>query len=218
MQIAIDGPAGVGKSTVAKELAKALDYIYLDTGAMYRAIAFKALEANGFKTLDEKDNSTIESIAQDSEIRFDKNKVFINDSDVTDQIRTREVSSNVSFVAANEKVRKELVKQQRKIAEDCSVVMDGRDIGTVVLPEADFKFFLEASPNCRALRRAQDLNIDVNDREEIEKLEKEIIRRDHLDSTRKVGPLKKADDAIVIITDELNPQEVLLRMLQEIDS
>lgn len=214
MQIAIDGPAGVGKSTIAKLLAKELDYLYLDTGAMYRAIAYAALK-NGLDF--NKDTDKLHFLVDENTISFDGNRVFLNDEDVSDVIRGKEVTKYVSAVAKDEKVREKLVKLQQEIAGTNDIILDGRDIGTVVLPEADFKFYMDASPELRAQRRAKDLNINENDIDALNKLKNDIILRDKKDSTRKVGALKKADDAYLIQTDDLTIREVLNKLLNIIN-
>ena len=205
IQVAIDGPAGSGKSTIAKKLAQDLGIIYLDTGAMYRAVTDYVIK----NQIDlKKDLDKLKNDINSINIEFKNSNVFLNNQDVTKDIRSREVTRLVSEVSALDFVRESLTQKQRKIAQKNSVVMDGRDIGTTVLPDAQFKFYLDASPECRAKRRAIDIGIKFNS-EEFNKLKEEIIQRDFLDSNREISPLKKAEDAVYIQTDDLTIEEVL---------
>ena len=211
MQVAIDGPASSDKSTISKLIAKETNFLYLDTGAMYRATTLAFLR-NHISVDDEK---AIEKLLEHLEISFknteDGQLVFLNGEDVTREIRDLEVTRNVSEVSAIKAVRVKLVQMQREIAENHSIIMDGRDIGTVVLPNAELKIFLVASVKERALRRYrenQEKGIELS----LEKLEEEIAHRDFLDSTRKESPLKKADDAIEIDTTSLSIQEVVSKI------
>ncbi|WP_298647070.1 (d)CMP kinase [uncultured Granulicatella sp.] len=208
MQVAIDGPASSGKSTISKLIAQETNFLYLDTGAMYRATTLAFLRNN----IAVVDNEAIKDLLENLVISFknsdDGQLVFLNGDDVTREIRNLEVTRNVSAVSAIKAVRKKLVEMQRKIANNHSIIMDGRDIGTVVLPNAELKIYLVASVQARALRRFkenQEKGIDLS----LEKLEEEIAHRDFLDSTRKESPLKKADDAIEIDTTSLSIQEVV---------
>ena len=208
MQVAIDGPASSGKSTISKLIAQETNFLYLDTGAMYRATTLAFLRNN----IAVVDNEAIKDLLENLVISFknsdDGQLVFLNGDDVTREIRNLEVTRNVSAVSAIKAVRKKLVEMQRKIANNHSIIMDGRDIGTVVLPNAELKIYLIASVQARALRRFkenQEKGIDLS----LEKLEEEIAHRDFLDSTRKESPLKKADDAIEIDTTSLSIQEVV---------
>lgn len=204
IKVAIDGPAGSGKSTIAKLLAQDLDLIYLDTGAMYRAITYYVLKENLDLDQDlEKLNDSLKNL----KISFKNNEIYLNGQNISKEIRSREVSNNVSKVSAIDFVREEMTKLQKDFAENNSIVMDGRDIGSVVLPDAEYKFFLDASPECRARRRALEMNI--KDQDEIDKICEEIKRRDYLDSHREISPLTKVDDAILIDTDDLNIDQVL---------
>ncbi|MGT2961018.1 (d)CMP kinase [Streptococcus caballi] len=200
IRIAIDGPASSGKSTVAKIIAKDLGYTYLDTGAMYRSATYLALKNH----LTESDVAAILEQMAAHPISFGRatdgsQTVFLGDEDVTLAIRQNDVTNNVSWVSALPEIREELVKQQRRIARDGAIIMDGRDIGTVVLPDAELKIFLVASVDERAERRFkenQEKGISTN----LEILKKEIAERDYKDSHRKVSPLKAADDAITFDT------------------
>ena len=211
MQVAIDGPASSGKSTISNLIAKETNFLYLDTGAMYRATTLAFLRDH----ISVDDEKAIEELLDHLEISFknteDGQLVFLNGEDVTREIRNLEVTRNVSEVSAIKAVRVKLVQMQREIAENHSIIMDGRDIGTVVLPDAELKIFLVASVKERALRRYrenQEKGIELS----LEKLEEEIAHRDFLDSTRKESPLKKADDAIEIDTTSLSIQEVVSKI------
>ncbi|GAB6098463.1 (d)CMP kinase [Halanaerocella petrolearia] len=212
LTIAIDGPAGAGKSTVAKSVADKLGYIYIDTGAMYRAITFKALQIG----IDLESKDDLVELAKKTEVTFTKKgeqeQVLLDKDDVTKEIRTNQVSSHVSLVAQVEGVRNELVKAQRRLATRCGVVMDGRDIGTVVLPDADVKIFLTASVEERTRRRYQQLE-EQGEKVDFDHLKEEIIKRDKLDRNREVGPLKKAKDAIEVDTTDLVVDEVIDKII-----
>ncbi|GAA3173737.1 (d)CMP kinase [Fructilactobacillus sanfranciscensis] len=207
LQVAIDGPASAGKSTVAKIVAKNFNYIYVDTGAMYRSITYKAIQSN----INLNDENKIVELLHKTKITFTPGNpvqhVFIDGEEVTDKIRSEKVTNNVSTVAALPLIRRDLVKRQQEIAKDGGVIMDGRDIGTTVLPNADLKIFLIASVKERAERRYienQKKGINVT----LEELKKEIEVRDYKDSHRKVSPLKKAKDAIEIDTTSLSIEQV----------
>ncbi|MBQ8001949.1 MAG: (d)CMP kinase [Clostridia bacterium] len=199
MQIAIDGPAGAGKSTISKFIAQEMGYLYIDTGAMYRAIGYKALKEN----IDLDDNQKVDEMAKSSDIELKitdhGQSIFLDGADVTSHIRTPEVSMAASKVSAIGGVRRTLVDLQRKIAGINNVIMDGRDIGTVVLPDAEIKIFLTASAEDRAMRRYLELKekgMEVNYQAVLEDME----TRDYNDSHRAESPLKAADDATVIDT------------------
>ena len=211
--IAIDGPAGAGKSTTAKEIALQLGYKYIDTGAMYRAITLLALESN----IEMDSEEELTRIAQKAEINFaplrpEKNIVFLNDRDVTDEIRTTIVNENVSLVARVAGVREALVEKQRLMAQSGGVVMDGRDIGTVVLPLADLKIFLTASLRTRAKRRMVEMQAR-GEKVKLEEIESNLKTRDSIDSKREVAPLKKADDAIEIDTSGYTIEQVVKKII-----
>lgn len=218
LSIAIDGPAGSGKSTVARKVAHRLGFLYVDTGAMYRAVTYLALRSS----VDLDDESELFSFVQRlkfSLVHFLKSgEVFLwcNGEDLTPYLRTREVSMVVSKVAAVPAVRHQLVSLQRLFARGRGVVMEGRDIGTVVLPNADYKFFLTASLEARVNRREKELLAQGRavDREE---LRREMMLRDGLDSSREVGPLRIAADAMVIDTTELGVDEVVGIIIREIE-
>jgi len=212
ISIAIDGPAGAGKSTIAKKIAKELGIIYLDTGAMYRTVALKALK-EGISTSD-KENLT--ELVQNIDMRIsyigDEQRIFLDNEDVSQKIRTPEVSKGASDVAVIPEVRLKMVELQRKISDENSVVMDGRDIGTYVLPNASLKIFLTASVDERAKRRyneQREKGIEIT----LDEVKKEIIYRDKNDSEREFAPLKKADDAIEIDTTNLSINEVVDRII-----
>lgn len=213
MNIAIDGPASAGKSTIAKKVAEKLGYIYLDTGAMYRTLTYAALSNGG----DLHDEEALHKLLQGIRITFstaenEKQRVFLNDEDVTDAIRSEDVTQNVSLVSSFAKVREEMVTRQKSIARSGGVVMDGRDIGTVVLPDAEVKIFMTATAEERALRRYKE-NLAKGMTTSLEELTEDMRRRDHLDSTRAISPLKKADDAIVLDSTHLEIEEVVERIL-----
>lgn len=213
MQIAIDGPAASGKSTVAKILARKLKATYIDTGAMFRAVTLYLLKQEGLITRVELWDQKLADIDIQLEMTEFGQKVFLNQEDVTEAIRSQEVSRQVSKVAADLKVREYLLKEQRRLAKNQDVVMDGRDIGTTVLPQADYKFFLIASSRVRAQRRFDELSKNGHRPISIEQIEKDIQARDEYDRNRKYAPLKKAEDAIEIDTSNMTIDEVVEKML-----
>ena len=209
--VAIDGPAGAGKSTVAKLVAQELHLVYIDTGAMYRAVAWKVLhQKKGVTT------AAIEEVAKDIDVRLyykgGRTRVFVDGKEVTDEIRTPEVSHIVSKVASLALVREKMVELQRKMAESGSVLMDGRDIGTNVLPNASVKIYLTASIEERAKRRARELLEKGHAVSEAD-VEKEIAARDKADMEREISPLRQADDAVLLDTTGLSIKEVVSRIL-----
>lgn len=205
--IAIDGPAGAGKSTIAKRVAKRLNAIYVDTGAMYRAMALHMIRNGATPQQKEKFAKLCESA--DISIRFEnkEQQVILNGENVNAFLRTEEVGNMASVSSADPAVRRKLVELQRKLAEGCDVVMDGRDIGTQVLPNANPKIYLTASSLVRAKRRYDEL-IAKGENAELDQIEKDIIERDHRDMTREISPLKQAEDAILIDSSDMTIEEV----------
>lgn len=216
-QVAIDGPASAGKSTIAKILATKLNYVYVDTGAMYRIITLAA-KKNGIAYNDEE---KIKNLLSQTEIRFEPStpvqRVFLNDTDVTEEIRSAEVTNNVSVVASFADVRSNLVNRQREIANNNSVIMDGRDIGTTVLPEADVKIFLVASVDERAQRRYKE-NVAKGMTTDLETLKREIEARDYKDSHRQISPLTQAKDAILVDTTGQSIDDVVAKIANIIEN
>lgn len=212
--IAVDGPAGSGKSTVSKLVAKKLGLLYIDTGAMYRALTLKAMNQG----VDLKDEEALTSLAKTTKIQLEDRgslHVIVDSEDVTNAIRTPEVTANVKYIARTPGVRQQMVKLQRSLGEKQGGVLEGRDIGTVVFPKADYKFYLDASPEERANRRAKDL-AELGQTTDVEQVKKDIIARDESDITRTVGALKVADDAIVVDTTDLTIDEVVDRLIDQI--
>lgn len=215
--ITIDGPAGSGKSTIGKLVAEELDYLYFDTGVMYRAVAFAAISTG----INSRDEESVSHLAEEVGIDLKPptvsdgrdNDVLLDDKDVTWEIRSPSVDANVSIVAAYPEVRRALGEKQRQIGLQGNVVMVGRDIGTVILPEADLKIYLDASIEERANRRYQEL-IHRGEVVEYESILNTLRERDRIDSTREVAPLKPADDAVVVDTDRLNIQEVFTKVIE----
>ena len=202
MIIAIDGPAGSGKSTIAKLIAEDLGLVYLDTGAMYRLVTLKALNDGILGNLDK-----IIKMLDDLRIDIKKNGFYLDDTNVSEEIRKPVVSENVSDIAAIREVREKMVDLQRKFSESKNVILDGRDIGTVVFPNADVKIFLVADAKERANRRYKEL-VGKGENVRIEEIYENILKRDEIDSTRKESPLKKADNAIEVDTTSKNIEEV----------
>ena len=210
--IAVDGPAGAGKSTIAKLIADKLNINYIDTGAMYRAVTYKCLQNN----IDINNEEEVINIAKECDIDFKDNNIYLNGNILKDEIRTMEVSNNVSNVAKIKEVRYLMVDIQRNIGKMSSVILDGRDIGSYVFPNADYKFFLVATPEERGNRRYKELinkGYDVN----LEEIIKDIIKRDEIDSNREFAPLVKAEDAIEIDTTGKNIDEVVNSVLSKIN-
>lgn len=204
LSVAIDGPAGAGKSTIAKLVAKEFDLMYINTGAMYRAVALKAEENN----IGDKDIDALCSLISTFEMKFENDDLILNGENIQDKITMPEISKIVSKYASIKEVREILVKLQREMSNKFDVIMDGRDIGTVVLKDSKFKFFLTATPEARAERRYKELTnrgLDVDYSTILE----DIIKRDYIDSNREVDPLKKADDAIEVDTTKLSINEVV---------
>ena len=216
MIIAIDGPAGSGKSTTSKLVANRLGISHLDTGSMYRAITVHFIKNN--YSLDNIDvPSVMDSIELEISDSSDKESVFLNGEDVTDRLRSNEVSKLVSDISSVKEVRAKMVQIQRRISSNKSIVIDGRDIGTVVFPDAEFKFFITASIDSRAKRRFDELQ-ESDSNVTLEQIEEEIKSRDHFDSTRENSPLKKAEDAITIDTTHLDVSEQVNMILEIINN
>ena len=202
MIIAIDGPAGSGKSTIAKLIAEDLGLVYLDTGAMYRLVTLKALNEGILG-----DFEKIKKMLNNLNIDIKENGFYLDNVDVSDEIRKPIVSENVSDIAAIREVREKMVDLQRKFSESKNVILDGRDIGTVVFPNANIKIFLVADAKERANRRYKEL-VKKGENVKIEEIYENILKRDEIDSTRKESPLKKAEDAIEVDTTSKNIEEV----------
>ena len=210
--VAIDGPAGAGKSTIAKLAAEKLGYAYIDTGAMYRSVAWKFLQTGR-----EFDEAYISELANTMIIEFKPeakiNRVFVDGTEVTEAIRTPEVTAIVSRVAAIGAVREAMVEQQRRMGEIGGVLMDGRDIGTVVFPHAQLKIFLTASVEERARRRYKEM-VEKGQQVELAQLQEDIAARDKQDSERAISPLRQADDALLLDTSDMSIAQVTDKILQ----
>lgn len=211
--IAIDGPAGAGKSTIARRVARELSFIYVDTGAMYRAMALYLLR----RKVNRDDTEQIGNICQDAEISIEYQNgeqiVLLNGENVNSYLRTEEVGNMASVSSAVPRVREKLLSLQRKLAKDMSVVMDGRDIGTTILPDADVKIYLTASSLTRAKRRyleLQEKGIVCN----LDDIQKDIEERDQRDMSREISPLRQAEDAVLVDSSDLTIQQVVDRILQ----
>jgi cytidylate kinase len=214
MIITIDGPAGAGKTTVAKEVAKRLGFLYLDTGAMYRAMTLKAL--NEGVTVEEKEKlvemtkETILIVKKDEKKGM---RLWLDGEEVTDKIRTEEVTNNIWWVCRVKEVRKKMKRIQREIGANGRIVVEGRDIGTVIFPDAPYKFYLDASIDERAKRRWLEQKNKGMESSNIEKLKQDIKERDHKDFTREIAPLKKAEDAIHVDTTGLTIEQVIGKII-----
>lgn len=218
MIIAIDGPAGAGKSTVARIIAQKLGFIYIDTGAMYRALTLKSLR----EKIDIKDNQRIIKMAASSCIELTNNpdgsvKVFLDKMDVSKEIRQPCITQFVSDIAKIKEVREIMLRLQRRLGGQNNVVLDGRDIGTIVFPDADRKFYIDAEINERIKRRYKELR-DLGQSVEIKDVQSDLSKRDKIDSTREFAPLKKAEDAIYIDTTDMTIEEVVNKILEHINS
>lgn len=213
--VAIDGPSGAGKSTAAKALAGRLGYTFIDTGAMYRALAWKALQRGVFLN----DGVGLAGLLRETRIELiDAGRgVRVDGSDVTDAIRTREVSAASSHVSAHPPVRREMVARQQELGRDGGVVLDGRDIGSAVFPDAEVKFYVDALPRERAQRRHGEL-ADKGPCPSVAEIEREILERDGKDSSRSDSPLTRTADAVLLETTQLTPEDVVQRMLEVVQS
>ncbi len=211
INIAIDGPSAAGKSTIAKTLAKKLNYIHLDTGAMYRSTAYKAMHSS----VNLEDENALIEMLMNTDIQLTPDgKVFLDQEDVSTLIRQDEVSIAASHVSKHPLVRKELVARQQQLAASKGFIMDGRDIGTVVLKDAEVKIFMTASAKARALRRyKQDIAMGL-ETSDVETIEKEIEERDYQDTHRSASPLVKADDALEIDTSDMSIEQVVDQIYQ----
>jgi len=208
MIIAIDGPSASGKSTTAKGVAEELDILHLNTGAMYRAVTWACINSNIELVKSLQLSAFIETLS----ISFDtQNNIRLNGRDISKEIRKTEITSKVSIISAISYVREKMVNKQRLIAKNLDCVMEGRDIGTVVFPNADYKFFLDAKPEIRAKRRMLDLML-IGENKSFEDLFEEIKMRDYLDSNREISPLIKAKDAIIIDTTNLTMDEQIKKI------
>lgn len=206
--VAVDGPAGAGKSTIAKKVAKDLGFIYVDTGAMYRSMALLCIENN----IDKEDEAAVVATCSKADITIayenEEQQVYLNGRNVNGLIRTEEVGNTASKVSVYPKVREKLVELQMKLAKSSDIIMDGRDIGTCVLPNADVKIYLTAGSRVRALRRYNELTakgVECN----LDEIEKDIIARDERDMNREISPLRKADDAILVDSSDMTIEEVV---------
>lgn len=211
IKIAIDGPGGAGKSTIAKLVAKELNIDYIDTGAMYRAIGYKVNETN----TDLEDSNALKSMLDNTDIDFIEGNIYLDGKNVNKEIRTPEMSLMASKVAAIGDVRTKLVALQREMGKTKSIIMDGRDIGNNVLTDAEFKFFMTASPEERAERRYKEL-IAKGESVTFEEVLKDIEQRDYNDTHRKLNPLKAAEDAIMLDTTGMSIEEVVNTILSEV--
>ena len=210
IRIAVDGPSGAGKSTIAKAIAEKLKIDYIDTGAMYRAVGYKMLREN--VAMD--DLCALEAMLADTEIDFSGGNIYLDGENINGKIRTEEISKQASDCSALGIVRAKLTEQQQKMGEKKSVVMDGRDIGTVVFPDAEYKFYITASAEVRAERRYREL-IEKGQEASLEKVLADIKQRDHNDSTREINPLRKAEDVVEVDTTEMTIEEVINRICKE---
>ena len=216
MNIAIDGPAGAGKSTVAKGVAKKLGFIYVDTGAMFRAMALYFLRNHLDVTKKEVLEQEVKNIEVTLKFEQGEQQVLLNGENVGGLIRTEEVGNTASIIAVNQAIRSRLLEIQQKIARENNVVMDGRDIGTCVLPNAQVKIYLTASSKERAKRRYEELlkkevDCDIND------IEEDIIKRDQADMNREIAPLRQAEDAVLIDSSHMTIEEVVDAIIEQYD-
>ncbi len=211
--IAIDGPAGAGKSTIAKKTAEILSLEYIDTGAMYRALTLKILQVG----LDPKSEKDVIEIMDNTTIDFKNNHIYLDEIQVDKEIRDNIINKNVSYIARIKEVRSSMVEMQRKLSLTKSVIMDGRDIATVVLPNADYKFFVTATVDERANRRYKELLEKGEKLIDFEQIKEEILNRDRIDSTREVSPLRQSLDAYVLDTTNKTIDECVNEIISIVD-
>ncbi len=216
MKIAIDGPAGAGKSSIAKLVAKKLSFVYVDTGAMFRTVAYYFLSQGKDPSDAEMVTEECEKISISIEYKDGAQHIFLDGTDVSTEIRQEEVGENASVVAKNQAVRNRLLALQRQMAEKQDVIMDGRDIGTVVLPDAQVKIYLTASASVRAERRYKEL-VEKGETCNLKKIEEDIIARDEQDMNREIAPLKQAEDAVLVDSSYMTIEEVVDKIIEIVE-
>lgn len=216
MKIAIDGPAGAGKSSIAKLVAKKLSFVYADTGAMFRTVAYYFLSQGKDPSDAEMVTEECEKISISIEYKDGAQHIFLDGTDVSTEIRQEEVGKNASVVAKNQAVRNRLLALQRQMAEKQDVIMDGRDIGTVVLPDAQVKIYLTASASVRAERRYKEL-VEKGESCNLKKIEEDIIARDEQDMNREIAPLKQAEDAVLVDSSYMTIEEVVDKIIEIVE-
>lgn len=216
MKIAIDGPAGAGKSSIAKLVAKKLSFVYVDTGAMFRTVAYYFLSQGKDPSDAEMVTEECEKISISIEYKDGAQHIFLDGTDVSTEIRQEEVGRNASVVAKNQAVRNRLLALQRQMAEKQDVIMDGRDIGTVVLPDAQVKIYLTASASVRAERRYKEL-VEKGETCNLKKIEEDIIARDEQDMNREIAPLKQAEDAVLVDSSYMTIEEVVDKIIEIVE-
>lgn len=216
MKIAIDGPAGAGKSSIAKLVAKKLSFVYVDTGAMFRTVAYYFLSQGKDPSDAEMVTEECEKISISIEYTDGAQHIFLDGTDVSTEIRQEEVGKNASVVAKNQAVRNRLLALQRQMAEKQDVIMDGRDIGTVVLPDAQVKIYLTASASVRAERRYKEL-VEKGETCNLKKIEEDIIARDEQDMNREIAPLKQAEDAVLVDSSYMTIEEVVDKIIEIVE-
>ena len=216
MNIAIDGPAGAGKSSIAKLVAKKLSFVYVDTGAMFRTVAYYFLSQGKDPSDAEIVTEECEKISISIEYKDGAQHIFLDGTDVSTEIRQEEVGKNASVVAKNQAVRNRLLALQRQMAEKQDVIMDGRDIGTVVLPDAQVKIYLTASASVRAERRYKEL-VEKGETCNLKKIEEDIIARDEQDMNREIAPLKQAEDAVLVDSSYMTIEEVVDKIIEIVE-
>ena len=216
MKIAIDGPAGAGKSSIAKLVAKKLSFVYVDTGAMFRTVAYYFLSQGKDPSDAEMVTEECEKISISIEYKDGAQHIFLDGTDVSTEIRQEEVGKNASVVAKNQAVRNRLLALQRQMAEKQDVIMDGRDIGTVVLPDAQVKIYLTASASVRAERRYKEL-VEKGESCNLKKIEEDIIARDEQDMNREIAPLKQAEDAVLVDSSYMTIEEVVHKIIEIVE-